>query len=328
MLYATGFTRPSRVNKHHLTIVTFHRVLPQVYLKSYPLTGIAVTIEEFSWFIAFFSTHFLCGSLAESLKRWKSGEDYERPLLALTFDDGQLDNFLYAKPILDNAGLQASFFVVTNHLDQGNLLWHDRLAYATFRLLEQDPAAACTLFNKLNITSVESSPARGAALVVEQAKKQTSEQRLAWIERIEDAVGGVAYPHWDGMMQWTHLQALIKDGHEIGSHSMSHPILPHCSDTQLVEEVESSRRHLQERLATPIDSFCYPNGDYDERTLRAVQQAGYRQAVTTQWGLNTKDCSQITLRRCYIDSQQARSRKGELSMARLAWRLSDFYPGL
>ena len=73
-------------------------------------------------------------------------------------------------------------------------------------------------------------------------------------------------------MTFEELAALAADGHEIGSHSMTHCMMPECDDRALAYEVSESRRVLQARLAQPVEAFCYPNGDCDARTANAVAQ--------------------------------------------------------
>jgi len=306
LLYATGITQPSkRIKDHPFSIVTFHRVLPAELLKSYPINGIAVTPDEFAWFVKIFKKHFICGTLSENFARWQAGEITERPLLSITFDDGQLDNFLYAQPILKAAKIPATFFAVTNGVEYNETLWYDRLAYA----------------------AVKSGKSHEVAInMVELAKSVNAGERLNLVQKFEKEAGGLARPDWDGMMNWQQLAELTQDGHEIGCHSMTHPILPLCNDTSLQDEIVLSRKILQENLNTPITSFCYPNGDGDKRTISLVEEAGYSQAVTTKWGQNKHGNSAFMLKRFDIQSQTSRSRKGDLSESRLAWRLSPFFP--
>jgi hypothetical protein len=194
---------------------------------------------------------------------------------------------------------------VTNGVEYNDTLWYDRLAYAVVKSGKTPEVA-------INI--------------VEQAKAVNPAERLNLVQKFEQEVGGLARPDWDGMMNWQQLAELAKNGHEIGCHSISHPILPLCNDTELQDEIVLSRKILQENLNTPITSFCYPNGDGDERTISLVKETGYSQAVTTKWGQNKHGISPFTLKRFDIQSQTSRCRKGDLSISRLAWRLSPFFP--
>jgi peptidoglycan/xylan/chitin deacetylase (PgdA/CDA1 family) len=79
------------------------------------------------------------------------------------------------------------------------------------------------------------------------------------------------------------LRQMIAWGHEIESHSMTHPFLTRVSDSQLAYEVTVSRQQLEARLGVPIDYFAYPDGDYDGRVEAAVAAAGYRGGIAA-WG--------------------------------------------
>ncbi len=68
----------------------------------------------------------------------------------------------------------------------------------------------------------------------------------------------------------------------IGSHTVSHPILPRCSDAVLDHEVGRSREILEGWLDRTVDTFSYPNGDLDDRVVEAVRRHGYRLAFTTR----------------------------------------------
>jgi poly-beta-1,6-N-acetyl-D-glucosamine N-deacetylase len=68
----------------------------------------------------------------------------------------------------------------------------------------------------------------------------------------------------------------------IGSHSMTHAILPMCTREELFTEICDSKRILEEWTGRPVRAFCYPNGDYDPRAGTALVQAGYSLAFTTE----------------------------------------------
>src|SRR5437773_1293857 len=105
LLYRAGVTRPRRAALR-ASIVTFHRVLPQAELAQYPTPGIAVTPDELAWFLDFFQRYFQCGTLRDTMDAFigggggtggvassaSSASSDSRPLLAITFDDGQRDN--------------------------------------------------------------------------------------------------------------------------------------------------------------------------------------------------------------------------------------------
>src|SRR5262249_52828269 len=152
---------------------------------------------------------------------------------------------------------------------------------------------------------------------VAHAKHMTPGERETFVAELEASAGGPVRPSWDGMMSWDELRELHVEGHEVGSHSRTHAILPLVSDAQLGDEVAGSRVVLRERLGFEIESFCYPNGDCDERVAAAVERAGYRHAVTTRYGINPPNTSPYLWKRCDMQGQHARTHSGALSEGRL-----------
>ena len=77
---------------------------------------------------------------------------------------------------------------------------------------------------------------------------------------------------------WDELRALDPSIVTVGSHSMTHPILPSMSTDEIQAELRDSRCMIEAKLARPAEFFSYPNGDVDERTLAGVRRY-YRAAV-------------------------------------------------
>ena len=94
-------------------------------------------------------------------------------------------------------------------------------------------------------------------------------------------------------MTWSQLNELAPELVTIGSHTMSHPILPVLSDSDLEYEMQESRTTLQRQLRRPIDYFCYPNGDCDARAVELARRT-YLAAVTVETAcLNTRDLHRL-----------------------------------
>jgi len=323
-LLLSGLSSPSLWARNRLTIVTFHRVLPSHLLADYPLPTIAVTPEELNHFVAVFRKHYTVGSLRDMARLQASGDRLERPLLAITFDDGQIDNYLFARPVLHSQGVTASFFVVSGAAEDGQLLWHDRLAFAMNHALAAGRAGLDHWLEGLGMGERGEDP---VSVAVTAAKSLTPDERTTFISNLEQLVGRPARPDWDGMMSWSHIRQLLDDGHEIGSHSARHPILPLVDDDTLRREVADSRHLLEEQLQHPVRSFCYPNGDHDDRVVNAVKAAGYSQAVTTRYGINRRNASPWTLRRVDLQGRFGRDARGRLAEGALLVRLSGRMPG-
>jgi peptidoglycan/xylan/chitin deacetylase (PgdA/CDA1 family) len=336
VLARVGATSPARFARGALTIVTFHRVLPQEKLEQYPMRGLAVTPEQLELVLTELMRHFDCSSVIDAFRRWKGG-GLERPLLAISFDDGALDNYEHARPVLAKLGVNATFYIPVKNVEEQRAPWHDRVGFALLRSVAAVRKPRGLDFDRLLEPFGVSVRAFGALLPedalylagegVIAAKRLGAEKREASLAELEAALGGDAVPEFARMMTWDQIRALQRAGHEIGSHSRTHPLLPELSDERVREEIELSRRELSSAIAAEVRSFCYPNGSYDARALKAVEAAGYECAVTTNWGLNRKQ-PPFELSRCDMDFMRLQSKDGDFSRERLLLRLSGLQPGL
>jgi len=88
--------------------------------------------------------------------------------------------------------------------------------------------------------------------------------------------GAVGTP---AFLTWPEVKGLEAGGHEVLSHTVSHPNLMQVPDARLSTEMRDSRARLEQELGHPVECFAYPFGSYDGRVLKAASDAGYRLAV-------------------------------------------------
>ena len=88
----------------------------------------------------------------------------------------------------------------------------------------------------------------------------------------------------------------------IGSHTRTHARLSDISSdmANLKEELESSKKELEDTLGNSIDHFAYPYGLFDMATIDAVREAGYRTACSTRSGFNHMNIDPLLLRRIEV----------------------------
>ena len=235
--------------------------------------------------------------LAESMSR--GGESQAR-LAAVTIDDGYRDAYEVAYPLLRRFGAPATLFVPPDFIDRRAWIWTDKARFLTRRAVSQRLAIKIGgAPARLNLDDPMSR--RDAAdLINARLKRLPEEIKEEAIERLARALG-VALPQTPpdefGPIAWAEAREMQANGIEIGSHTMTHPILTRVSDERLRSELQESRSRLEEVLRRRVEQFCYPNGDQDERVRGEVARAGYRIAVTCATGLNKRGDDPLTLRR-------------------------------
>ncbi len=100
-------------------VVAFHRVNDRT-----AGDALSVGVADFARFCRFFRAHFDVIPLGALLTRLERGQ----PLagcLAISFDDGYLDNYSCAAPVLQQLGLPATFFAVSSFLGSRTRAWWD-----------------------------------------------------------------------------------------------------------------------------------------------------------------------------------------------------------
>lgn len=73
------------------------------------------------------------------------------------------------------------------------------------------------------------------------------------------------------------------DSHfEIGAHTFTHMRLKKAEKELAWKEIQKSKKYLEELLKKPVESFCYPGGEYSRQNKIQVQENGFRLARTTK----------------------------------------------
>jgi peptidoglycan/xylan/chitin deacetylase (PgdA/CDA1 family) len=103
------------------------------------------------------------------------------------------------------------------------------------------------------------------------------------------------------MMRDDDVRSLRGSGMEIGAHTATHPILTRLSSADARREINESREYLTAILSEPVSLFAYPNGkpgqDYTAEHVHMVRDAGFGAAVSTAWGVASKDADLFQLPR-------------------------------
>jgi peptidoglycan/xylan/chitin deacetylase (PgdA/CDA1 family) len=236
-------------------------------------------------------------TLSQAAALLRGQEPLDRDVVVITFDDGYEGNFTNAWRVLSEEGLTAAIFVTTGFLD-GEDLWFDyagrglRAAEALGSALPEETTGV------LREVLGDWPFPDGAGRAVSRLKYTAPEER----ERVLAVLraGVVVDQPPTRPLSWDHVRDLIAGGVEIGSHTVSHPILSGLSRAQQEAELRASRDRLAEETGTPPTLFAVPNGshrDYDANTVAVLRELGYEAAVTTERGSNAPGCEMLTLLR-------------------------------
>lgn len=219
--------------------------------------------------------------------------------VALTFDDGYVDNLLIGKPLLAAADVAATVFFLTGYVDRPQELWWDELAQLillengsqTFELtVRQDSMrfdfGAEPLAHEDGATPAASLARRRAALsalwhelrVLEDEERQSVMHKLRSILASRDHRAGLSR-----VMTGEELRAITSDGLvTIGAHTITHPVLMGLGAGVCRREITESKLACEVLLGKPVVAFAYPYGEFDRVSREMVKGAGFAFACSTQ----------------------------------------------
>jgi len=252
----------------------------------------AVSPQAFERQLDFLAAETRVLPLAELVAAYRRGSIPERAV-AITFDDGYVDNLEQALPRLRSRGLPATFYVATGLLDRPGPPWWDEVADLLLGPGERPPRLELRLGRRRlrlpTATVAEREDALFSALnpglrnLAPERIEAALEPLRAWADRdpAEPPVSadGISEPR---LMTSAELARLAADDlAELGAHTALHPDLPNLPLEQQRREILASRERLAE-FGAPPRSFAYPYGANSARTRRAVREAGFDHAVGVQ----------------------------------------------
>lgn len=289
MLHKTLQLGGQLTGRGKLSILIYHQVLSEFD----PMRPTEPTAQTFDWQMRLLQQYFTPLSLDQALHHLKHNT-LPPNAVCVTFDDGYLNNLTVAQPILAKYGIPATVYVATA-FSTGNNMWNDRLIHLF--------AAQSNQQLQLDDERVQLGDWQDRRNKVQQWLKKL--KYLPLIQRLEKIDQFYRQNNAEEqtalMMSPAQIKQLADCGVTIGAHTVNHPILKVMPQQQQRQEISDSRQQLESWLGSPVQHFAYPNGtkntDFDDITVKLVEDAGFASAVTTDWGISTANTSRYQLKR-------------------------------
>lgn len=237
---------------------------------------------------------------------FQSGGKRLNKKIAVTFDDGYADNYIYAKPILEQFETPATIFVSSSYIGKDTEYWWDDLE----RIFLQPGTLPENLLIQIGGKDFSFDLKGNSHYTQEDLKSNRS--WLYW-EKTPSIRHHIYYVLWDALsvlsdverdqslaelVSWAgiskqgrqanlplkveEMQKIVKGGLiDIGGHTVSHPKLSTKSIEVQKQEILQNKIFLDEVLEKPVKTFSYPFGDYLPETIPLVKNSGYVGACTT-----------------------------------------------
>ena len=258
-------------------------------------------VERFAAQMAHLSANYEIVPL-ETVPRRLGEPGRGRPSIAITFDDGFLNNWEVAWPVLREARIPATIFLVTGLIGTSDTLWWCRLHHAI-----EDTNVTALEWNEVRYDMTSTTARANASKALQAAMKGLSRDRLRLeLGAIAAALGvDIETPLSRSspfhMLDWSAVAEMTGSGLiDVGAHTDSHAILSLLTPEEQRREIDQSISRIEEVTGRPCRLFAYPNGrrgDYDAATLELVGRLGVHACVTTEEGHNDITTDPLQLRR-------------------------------
>ena len=204
--------------------------------------------------------------------------DARNPCFYITFDDGWVDNYRYALPILKEYGVSATLFVATEGVESGATFWADYFWQRTHRAYRESPESVMAVLR----THFPGAGVGNFSLAIESALEHLKVMQPGRREEIllafYDLIDGLGELDERELLNWGEVGELANSQFLIGSHTRSHLILRNSPEDVIERELVESKAILEKEVGLPVTEFCYPNARYDVRSAELVARAGYKRA--------------------------------------------------
>jgi peptidoglycan/xylan/chitin deacetylase (PgdA/CDA1 family) len=302
-------------------ILAYHRVAD---LETDPQL-LAVSRANFAEQLEIVKRYYNPITLTELVDALAKGESVKQGIV-LTFDDGYIDNFLYARPLLEKFKVPANFFISTYYVEKKEEFWWDaleQLLLYSAQLPSLYECSLCSVYFSFKINKTVSSLRTDLRKWDVSEKKEPADNFGAY-KKMHTHLKNLTYDQiqahlreleiWSGQrLECRELyracseQELIDFAQSkqvtIGSHTYKHMRMSGLTFTEQEFEFCKSQKDLRARLpGKDIAFFSYPFGGYKDfnQDSCALVRKFYRAAVVNYEGLVFGSTSKYELPRFLV----------------------------
>lgn len=250
----------------------------------------------------FLNYHFNIVTMEQVIEAWNSqnGELPEKSLL-LTFDDGYIDNYLVAFPLLKERGLQGSFFVPGKTITENVLLDVNKIHFVlasanayelvrdvkdkmdSYRGVEFDYPSTEELWNKYAVANRFDS---AETIFVKRILQTVLPEKIRGIIASELFEKYVGFPEEkfarELYMNREQIRLMKKEGMFIGLHGYDHYWLANLPKEELRTDVDNMLEVMDEFIDKDSWVLNYPYGNYSDSVISYIESKGCKLGMTTE----------------------------------------------
>jgi len=268
-----------------IIVCNYHRLYEDKRITDFDDGVFAHSVKVFEKHLIWLKNNTKILSEAELLTLIKSGTPIPKMCSMVTFDDGYIDNYTLAYPLLKRLNVPAIYFIPTSPINTRCLGWWDIISYI---IKKTTKSSFCYNDEVYTLENPSREIRRFQKFLMEKPFQETS----ALLDDLSDLCG-VPIPDTqtqsNELMTWDQIQEVSQNGIDIGSHSDSHLVLNTLSSDEQRKEMVVSKSIIENKIGKAVRTFAYPVGGYQHfspHSMKLVSECGYDAAFSFNTGIN------------------------------------------
>ncbi len=292
--------RPFRLlhRGRYFHILNYHRIMNIPADFPFDSDLVSASTEQFGYQLDYIAKHFKVINFRMLRDSLRQNDQFPDNSLIITFDDGYIDNYEIAYPMLKKRGLTATMFTATGFIGKNRVFWWDKLAYIIKKTNRADISIKSPLELDMNLDAYPDRQT-AARTVIKKAKTLPDEKKESLIKILSEKLDiEIVKDKISNMMSWDHLREMSTNGIEIGAHSVNHPIFSNIDPGILKKEVLESKEMIEREIKQEVITFGSPGRGRipNEEKLRFeknlkdyISDSGFLFSTMYRWGIVHED---------------------------------------
>jgi peptidoglycan/xylan/chitin deacetylase (PgdA/CDA1 family) len=273
----------SKFNQNSNMVLCLHGVTDKPNFK---INNRHMPIQEFEKLIVYLKNNYNIIDLETAFKNKINKVKGKRKQICLTFDDGYLNNFEIALPILEKHKVPATFYLISRELIEDDyMMWTDLVDFVSNCEIKKDikhndaifkwngSQYFCPTFN-LDLSNYFKTLGHEKNELIDFLKKEFLD--------IESIKQELPY-HWRFINKSEILKYANSQYIQLGSHTENHHNLSNIDISLTQSELVDSKLLFENMLKKPMLSIAYPDGSYNEKVKDEAEKAGYKYQLAVNY---------------------------------------------
>ena len=277
----------------HSWVLMYHRIADP----DFDPWNLAVKPEIFEEQLAWLRRHRTILSVEDMVARFRNG-NLGKHAVSLSFDDGYLDNYITALPLLERYEIPATFFICTETVLQQTPYWWDEFDQIVlfdngngehqlsvngsdfaFNFDQQENDAQLRQWRYPHAPPNEKG--RTYMRLWEQLRKLRHDERVTLLQQWKQQIC-TSPPKTPAVINLQQLKTIAQHPLiSIGAHTARHPALQYLDREMQKEEIQSNKQWLEDVCNQPVNLLAYPHGSYNDHTFSIANELGFTAAFAT-----------------------------------------------